>query len=74
MSPGDANTTGNFRQGIGYLEQILPSGAIGRGGSGLWPSFSTWYAGARALGGYAQAGATHERCAGPDGTPIDTAA
>src|SRR5271156_41597 len=45
---------------LATLNKFCRQGAIGRGGSGLWPSFQTWYAGARALGGYAQAGATHD--------------
>lgn len=64
---GDADRTGNLRQGIGYLEQILPSGAIGGGGKWALAKFSTWYAGARR-----REQLTTLR--GPDGTPVDAAA
>jgi len=55
---------------LATLNKFYPQELLARGGSGLWPSFSTWYAGARALGVMRR----REHLVGPDRTPIDAAA
>jgi hypothetical protein len=73
MSPGRCRQDRQPPAGrLATFEQILPSGAIGRGEVAL-AKFSTWYAGARALGGMRR----REQLTtlrGPHGTPIDAAA
>jgi hypothetical protein len=59
---------------LATLNKFCRQELLGAGEAGSGQVFQRGMQEHERSGGYAQAGATHERCAGPDGTPIDAAA